>query len=393
MDGSKNGVLEWAVAEIINRESLVKRLAGKKKLVVKFGVDPTSPDLHLGHAIALRKLRQLQDLGHQTILLIGDFTTKIGDPSGRNSTRPVLTDDEIRSNMKTYIEQAKLIIDPKKTKIQFNSEWLSKKSYADFIGIATQINVSTLLERDDFALRLKENKPLGFHELFYPITQALDSVEMKADIEIGGWDQRLNLLMGRELQKKLDQKPQDIVVTKALIGIDGQKKMSKSFGNYIGLTDTSDEMFGKVMSIPDSLIVHYGELAALMGTEAEVKTALKNLLPRDQKALVASKIVELYHGLPAAKKALQNFNQTFRDKKVADHMASELFFSQPSISLLHAVAEAAQSSNTQAGRLIDQGAIKLNGTKMTDPNFEIKLTGGLMLQIGKHAFRKLGRRK
>ncbi|KKU44560.1 MAG: Tyrosine-tRNA ligase [Berkelbacteria bacterium GW2011_GWA2_46_7] len=390
MDSSRDLVLTWAVAEIINKASLVKRLESKKKLVVKFGVDPTKPDLHLGHALSLHKLRQFQELGHDTILLIGDFTTKIGDPSGRNSARPVLTDDEIQANLKTYIDQAKLIIDPKKTKIRFNSEWLSKVSYADFIKVAMQVSVQTLLEREDFANRMTSGHSLALHELFYPITQALDSVVMKADVEIGGWDQRLNMLMGRELQKKSGQPPQDVVAMKALVGTDGERKMSKSFDNYVGLTESSDQMFGKLMSIPDQLTDQYAELAAFLGSD-EIKALPKH--PRDRKARVAEKIVELYHGGSAANKALQNFNQTFRDKKVANHMASELLFSQESVLLLHAVAEASQCSNTHAGRLIEQGAVKLNGVKMMDPNFEIMLTGELMMHIGKHAFRKLGRRK
>src|SRR3989344_1762935 len=313
MDSSRDLVLTWAVAEIINKASLVKRLESKKKLVVKFGVDPTKPDLHLGHALSLHKLRQFQELGHDTILLIGDFTTKIGDPSGRNSARPVLTDDEIQANLKTYIDQAKLIIDPKKTKIRFNSEWLSKVSYADFIKVAMQVSVQTLLEREDFANRMTSGHSLALHELFYPITQALDSVVMKADVEIGGWDQRLNMLMGRELQKKSGQPPQDVVAMKALVGTDGERKMSKSFDNYVGLTESSDQMFGKLMSIPDQLTDQYAELAAFLGSD-EIKALPKH--PRDRKARVAEKIVELYHGGSAANKALQNFNQTFRDKKV-----------------------------------------------------------------------------
>ncbi|MCR4277843.1 MAG: tyrosine--tRNA ligase [Candidatus Berkelbacteria bacterium] len=393
MDTSKESTLTWAVAEIIEPASLSRRLKGTKKLVVKLGIDPTSRELHLGHAVVLRKLRQFQDLGHQAVLVIGDFTGLIGDPSGVNITRPALSKEQIRDNMVTYMEQAGRIIDLKKVEIVYNSKWLSKISLPEFIDIASKVSLNGLVEREDFAKRLGAGKPVALHELIYAVAMAIDSVELKADIELGGWDQRLNLLLGRELQKKSGQIPQDLVIMRPLIGLDGVRKMSSSLGNYIGLTDSGDQMFGKVMSIPDSLIVHYGELAALMGTESEVKASLKNIHPREQKVLVASRIVELYHGAPAAKKALKNFNQTFRDKKVADHMASELLFSQKSISLLHAVAQATECSNTQAGRLISQGAIKLNGVKMTDPKLEITLTGELILHIGKHAFRKLGRRK
>ncbi|MEK9167195.1 MAG: tyrosine--tRNA ligase [Patescibacteria group bacterium] len=393
MDSNKEAVLAWAVAEIIESASLTRRLKENKKLIVKLGIDPTSRELHLGHAVVLRKLRQFQDLGHRAVLIIGDFTALIGDPSGVNITRPALTSAQIKDNMATYLEQAGCILDLKKAEIVYNSKWLSKINLANFIDIASKVSLNGLVEREDFAKRLKSGKQVALHELIYAVAMAIDSVELKSDIELGGWDQRLNLLLGRELQKKFGQTPQDLVIMRPLIGLDGARKMSSSLGNYIGLTDSSDQMFGKVMSIPDSMIVHYGELAALMGAESVVKTKLKNIHPREQKVLVASKIVELYHGTSAAKKALQNFNQTFRDKKVADHMASELLFSQESISLLHAVATSSQCSNTHAGRLIEQGAVKLNGVKMMDPNFEIKLRGELILHIGKHTFHKLGRRK
>jgi len=393
MDLSKETTLTWAVAEIIESASLTRRLKENKNLIVKLGIDPTSRELHLGHAVVLRKLRQFQDLGHKAVLVIGDFTGLIGDPSGVNVTRPALTKEQVKDNMSTYMEQAGQIVDLKKVEIVYNSKWLSKINLANFIDIASKVSLNGLVEREDFAKRLDSGKQVALHELIYAVAMAIDSVELKSDVELGGWDQRLNLLLGRELQKKFGQIPQDLVIMRPLIGLDGVRKMSSSLGNYIGLTDSSDQMFGKVMSIPDSMIVHYGELAALMGTEAEVETKLKNIHPREQKALVASRIVEIYHGVFEAKKALQNFNQTFRDKKVADHMASELLFSQESVLLLHAVAEASQCSNTHAGRLIEQGAVKLNGVKMMDPNFEIMLTGELMMHIGKHAFRKLGRRK
>ncbi|MDO8649701.1 MAG: tyrosine--tRNA ligase [Candidatus Berkelbacteria bacterium] len=393
MDLSKETTLTWAVAEIIESASLTRRLKENKKLIVKLGIDPTSRELHLGHAVVLRKLRQFQDLGHKAVLVIGDFTGLIGDPSGVNVTRPALTKEQVKDNMSTYMEQAGQIVDLKKVEIVYNSKWLSKINLANFIDIASKVSLNGLVEREDFAKRLDSGKQVALHELIYAVAMAIDSVELKSDVELGGWDQRLNLLLGRELQKKFGQIPQDLVIMRPLIGLDGVRKMSSSLGNYIGLTDSSDQMFGKVMSIPDSMIVHYGELAALMGTEAEVKEKLKNLGPRDQKALVAREIVEIYHGVKPSEAAAESFNQTFRDKKVADHMASELLFSQESVLLLHAVAEASQCSNTHAGRLIEQGAVKLNGVKMMDPNFEIMLTGELMMHIGKHAFRKLGRRK
>ncbi len=389
----KNLAVTWAVAEIIEEAGLARRLKGGKRLIVKLGIDPTSPELHLGHAVVLRKLRQFQDLGHQATLIIGDFTARIGDPSGVNATRPALTAAQIKENMATYLEQAGKIIDRKKATILYNSTWLGKITLAEFIGIASKIGLNGLVEREDFATRLSSGKPVALHELIYAVAMAIDSVEIKADVELGGWDQRLNLLLGRQLQKKLGQTPQELVIMEPLIGLDGERKMSSSFGNFIALTDSSDQMFGKVMSVPDSMIVHYGELAALMGTSAEVKEKLKNLGPRDQKALVAREIVEIYHGVKPSEAADASFNQTFRDKKIADHLASALLFSQKSVTLLRAVAEAAQCSNTQAGRLIEQGAIKLNAVKMTDPNFVLELKGELLLQVGKHSWRKLGRRR
>lgn len=391
---AKKTVLEWAVVEIINLTGLSRRLRGRKKLVVKFGVDPTSPDLHLGHAIVLRKLRQFQDLGHRAVLVVGDFTARIGDPSGANKTRPVLTVTEIAHNMKTYLLQAGLILDLKKTQIVHNSAWLAKMTLSDLLAFANQISLNTLIAREDFAARLNAKLSVGLHELLYPLTQAIDSVELQADVELGGWDQRLNMLLGRELQKKLGQNPQDIILIKPLLGLDGVKKMSSSLGNFIGLTESADQMFGKVMSIPDSMIVHYGELAALMGNEKEIKQQLKGMLLWDQKAQIAGKIVELYYGATAAKSALQSFKQTFRNKKIADHLASELLFNQKSVSLLRVVAEGAQVSRSQASRLIKQRAVRLDGIALDDIAMEIVLDQkSKMLQIGKHTFRKLSRRE
>lgn len=383
---------DLSIEEVIDGPSLGKRLQSGKKLRVKFGVDPTSPDLHLGHAVALRILRQFQDLGHETILLIGDFTTKIGDPSGRIITRPVLTDQEIKANLKTYVDQAKLIIDPKKTKIWFNSEWLAKKSYSDIITLAMNLGVSNLLEREDFQNRLRNNQPIAFHELFYPFTQALDSVEMKADVELGGWDQRLNLLMGRELQKKLGQQPQEVVITKELIGTDGVRKMSKSLGNYVGISEPADQMFGKLMSVPDKLIESYAVLAAHCSADELAK--IKAMHPREAKAEMALKTVALYHGESAAGEALRRFNATFRDKKIAEQLAAELMFTEESVSVLEAVRQAAEVSRSQAERLITQGAVRIDGQPVRSIETKIDLDEtGILMQVGKHTFRRIKRRR
>lgn len=387
-----DSLLDWAVVEIINKASLRARLASKKKLVVKFGVDPTSADLHIGHALMLRKLADFQRLGHMAVLVIGDFTARIGDPAGVNKTRPVLSDKEVASNMSSYLNQAGLILDLKKTRVVYNSQWLSPMTVSELLGFAAKISLNTLIERDDFAGRLAAKQSVGLHELLYPLTQAIDSVELKADVELGGWDQRLNLLLARELQKKSGQIPQEVFLVKPVIGLDGSRKMSSSYANFIALSESADQMFGKIMSIPDSLIIHYGELVAQLGPESVVKKLLKGKSPRDQKAFVAAKTVEIYHGATAAKKAGADFDQTFRDKKVASQLTSELSFSEESVSLINAVSEAMECSNSEAYRLISQGAVRLNGDKITQPNAEIDLKSEPLMQIGKHTWRKLARR-
>ncbi len=380
-------ILNYAVVEIVDGESLKKRLESEEKLVVKLGVDPTSPDLHLGHAVVLRKLRQFQDAGCEAVLVIGDFTTKIGDPSGRNSTRPVLTDDEIKQNMQTYVEQASLILDKDKTKIVYNSSWLATMTFADVITVAMRLNMSTLLEREDFAARLKASEPFGVHEILYPISQAIDSVELKADVEIGGWDQRLNLLLGRELQKKMGQPPQEVLFLNPLVGTDGQRKMSKSYGNYIGLTESPDQMFGKLMSLPDTLIDSYAELAALLSPE---QIAALPEHPRDRKVAMAKEVVTLYHGAEKAKAAAAQFRQTFSEKTGAEGLADEVKVEGNTLTLLEAIKLSAGVSGSEAHRLLSQNAIRLDGVVVTDPSTTIDVENkSYHLQVGKHRFYEL----
>ncbi len=388
MDNTTINVFDSTVAEVIEQTNLEKRLKGNRPLIIKLGVDPTSPDLHLGHAVVLRKLRQFQDLGHVAALVIGDFTAQIGDPSGRNSTRPVITKEEIGHNLKTYIDQAKLILNMDKAKVMHNSVWLSKITLSDFIRTAAQVSVNTLLERDDFSDRLKDNQSLLLHELIYPVSQAIDSVELKADVEIGGWDQRLNLLMGRELQKKMGQVPQEIVILKPLIGLDGERKMSKSLGNYIGLTEDSDNMFGKLMSIPDKLIMSYAELAAGLSSQ-EIENLPEH--PRDAKATVAEKIVSLYHSSEDAKMAVERFKKTFSERQGGDSLADEVAVKGVErLTLVEAVRLSAGVSGSEASRLIGQKAVKINGETVEDPNFIIDVgTTSYQLQIGKHRFYEL----
>lgn len=387
MEAKIDSIFDPSVAEIIERTSLERRLASGDKLVVKLGVDPTSKDLHLGHAVVLRKLKQFQELGHRVVLVIGDFTAMIGDPSGRNTSRPVLTSKEVKENMKTYVDQAKLILNLDKVDIVYNSKWLGPMKLSDLLSVASLVSVNSLLEREDFSKRIAGNQPLGLHELLYPVSQALDSIELKADIELGGWDQRLNLLMGRELQKKMNQKPQEVVIMHPLIGLDGERKMSKSLGNYIGISESPDQMFGKLMSVTDELIEDYATLAA--GLTLEEVGNLPNH-PRDAKAVVAQKIVEIYHGLDKAKKASDNFQRVFRDKEGAEGLAKKVPLGTGDLSLVSAVRQAAEISGSEALRLVGQKAVKLNGKVIDDPTHSVKIDAkGQTLQVGKHRFYNL----
>ena len=373
------------VAEIISEKELQRLFKQRRPLVVKLGVDPTSKDLHLGHAVVLRMLRQFQDLGHKAYLVIGDFTASIGDPAGVNKTRPVLTDEQIRENMHTYLEQAKLVLDMEKTEVVYNSSWHKSMSLHQFVGYATQISVNQLIEREDFANRLTNQQPLALHELLYPVVQALDSVELKADIEIGGWDQRLNLLTARELQKKLGQQPEVLLMMKALLGTDGVKKMSKSENNYIGLSESADQMFGKIMSLADDLIPNFAEVAA--GCDGIEIKRLLTLHPKQAKIELGKKIVGIYHGNEAAASAAERFEDTFTNRRVSSHLVENVTFDDWEIPLIQAVTKAALTSTSEARRLIEQGGVKLNGKTVTEQFQKINLRkSSAQLQVGKFRF-------
>lgn len=379
-------LLTRSVDEIISQTELEEALKGNRKLRIKFGVDVTSPDLHLGHAVVLRKLRQLQDLGHTVIFLIGDYTTKIGDPSGKKKTRPMLTDDEIAANVKTYLDQVGRILDVKKAEIRYNSEWLGKLTFGDLLGLASQFTVAQLIEREDFKNRLAEGSEVALHELLYPVMQAYDSVALEADVEFGGTDQRFNLLAGRQLQKKVGQRPQQVWMMKLMVGTDGEQKMSKSLGNYIGLTDEPVDMYGKVMSIPDPLIVAWYELATEvpLGAIDELKKSLAaGANPRDAKASLAREIVRLWHGDGADIKAEEAWNQTFRDKSgPTEDQIEEL---KTSGKLIDALVEAgAAASRSEVRRLVEQNGVRLNGETVTDPEQAIKK--GDLINLGKTRF-------
>ena len=381
----KKSLSKVGVAEIISEKELSKLLGSKKRLKVKLGVDPTSKDLHLGHAVVLRMLKQFQDMGHKVFLVVGDFTALIGDPSGANKTRPVLSEEDIRDNMLTYLEQAELVLDMKTADVVYNSSWLKGISLGKFTNYAMQVSVNQLIDREDFSKRLKDHQPLFLHELIYPVVQALDSVELKTDIEIGGWDQRLNLLLARELQKKLGQKPEVLIMMKALIGTDGEKKMSKSYDNYIGLAEKPDQMFGQLMSIRDELLPNFAEMAA--GMDEYAVKRLATMHPKEAKIEVAKEIVGIYYGQEAADKAAEGFEDTFSNKRVSANLVEAVSFDDHEVLIIQAVTKATGSSFSEARRLIDQGGVSLNNQVIKDQHQKINLRkGSNKLRVGKHRF-------
>jgi tyrosyl-tRNA synthetase len=385
-------LLTRGVDQIIGREELEETLAGKRKLRIKFGVDPTRPDLHIGHAVALRKLRALQDLGHTVIFLIGDYTTKIGDPSGKSKTRPMLSDAEIKANVQTYLDQVGLILNTRKAEIRYNSEWLGQLSFGDLIQLASNVSVAQTIERDDFKNRLAAGQELALHELLYPLMQAYDSVALEADVEFGGTDQLFNLMAGRALQKKLGQKPQVVFTCELLVGTDGVKKMSKSLDNYIAVTDAPVDMYGKVMSVPDSLIAPYYKLCTEIPLEtinALVRTLAEGANPRDSKASLAREIVRLYHGDTAALKAEESWNATYRDKSgPTEDQIEEVKLGAKPVPLVDLLIQiGAASSKTEARRLIQQNGVRLDNATITDET--TSATPGSMLQVGKRRFYQL----
>lgn len=380
-DGQINKILTKGVSEIIEKEHLEKALKSGTKLRVKFGIDPTAPDLHLGHSVPLRKFRQFQDAGHQGILIIGDFTAKIGDPSGRDAARKQLTPKEISLNLKKYLALASKIIDVKKAKIFHNSKWLRDAELP--IKLASMVSVQQVLEREDFQKRITENKSVLLLEVFYPLLQGYDSVAVKSDIEIGGIDQKLNLIMGRKLQRAFGMKEQDILTTPLLLGTDGVKKMSKSLGNYIALDEKPNEMFSKVMMIPDAEIKNYFELLTELSFESAEKEFGK---PMDIKKRLASEIVKTYHGEEKAKKAKEYFEKVFSKKEIPDDIKTYKFTGETEwIDFL--TAQGFAKSRSDAKRLIDGGGVEFNGVKILGSGEKIKKAG--TVRIGKHKFIKI----
>ncbi|OGS12636.1 MAG: tyrosine--tRNA ligase [Elusimicrobia bacterium RIFOXYA2_FULL_58_8] len=381
------GEITRGAVDIVSREELAKKLSSGKKLRVKLGVDPTSRDLHLGHSVVLGKLRQFQDLGHTAVLIIGDFTAQVGDPSGRDSTRPVLDPEAVGANAKTYTEQAFKVLDPAKTEVRFNGEWLKpfvgdpSKSVSDFLNTAKSVTVARLLEREDFKTRMKAESPVSLLEILYPVFQGYDSVAVKADIELGGQDQIFNLLMGRDLQKLNGQDPQVVLTMPLLIGTDGARKMSKSYGNYVALSDSPGDMFGKMMSVSDALMYSYYELL----TSEDVAT-VKKAHPMEAKKQLAGIITGRYHGAGPAAAARESFEQVFSRKELPQDMENYRMDKPGKLSGLMVAAGVAKGNN-EARRLITQGAVRLDGVKIEeDIVFEPK---ECVLQVGRRQFRKI----
>jgi len=388
LDSKIERLLTHQVSDVIVRESLEKRLRSGKKLRIKFGADPSRPDLHIGHAVLLRKLRAFQELGHKVIFLIGDFTAKIGDPTGKSKTRPMLSDKEIKANAKTYLAQVGKVLDVKKAEVRFNSEWLGKLKASDFVSLCAQFTVARIIERDDFSKRLAAHTDVHMHELLYPMLQAYDSVVLKADIEIGATDQTFNMLAGRALMSKREMAPQEVMTTALLVGTDGKEKMSKSLDNYIGLTDSADEMFGKTMSIPDEALDNWLELAADYSNEEIVREKMalaKGENPRDVKMRLAKRIAAMYHGDKAAEAAEAAFKARFQKGEMPTEM-KEWKLAKPT-KLYEAVAQAFALSNSQARRDIESGGVKIDGQPAKDPMTEV--TKGSVLQKGKLHFVKI----
>ncbi|MBX3717086.1 MAG: tyrosine--tRNA ligase [Burkholderiales bacterium] len=390
-------VIRRGVHELILEEDLVRKLAKGKPLRVKAGFDPTAPDLHLGHTVVLNKMRQLQDLGHHVMFLIGDFTGMIGDPSGRNATRPPLTPEQIAENAETYKAQVFKVLDESRTEILFNSTWCNQLGSAGMIRLAATSTVARMLERDDFSKRFAEQRPISIHEFLYPLMQGYDSVAMKSDVELGGTDQKFNLLVGRELQKHHGQEPQVIITMPLLEGLDGVNKMSKSLGNYVGIHDPAGEMFGKLMSISDELMWRYVELlsfeslATLAGWKRSVAEGAN---PRDVKVRFAQEIVARFHDQAAARQALEEFEARFRHGEIPPDLP-EQFLDVPAEG--GAIAQVLRSSGvcpstSEALRMIEQGGVKVDGQKVSDKGLRLAAGATYVLQVGKRKFARVSLR-
>ena len=392
-------ILLRGIEEVIPKKDFISLIEKKQKLTVKAGFDPTSPDLHLGHTVLINKLKQFQDLGHKVIFLIGDFTGSIGDPSGVSETRPVLSKEELKKNSATYKKQIFKILDPKKTNIQFNSSWFNKMKPQDFVKLASSMTVARMLEREDFSKRYKSNQPISIHEFLYPLVQGYDSFFLKADVELGGTDQKFNLLVGRDIQKINGMKEQIIITLPILEGLDGVKKMSKSLNNYVGLTDNPDEMFGKLMSISDEMMWRYYDLLSFK-TNKEIEK-LKNMSSSgidlmETKFKLSLEIVERFHGKRKSVMAMEEFKNRFGKKKDPTNILNlDLKIKQKSLKLIDLLAHSGLGENifcqskSEARRMLSQSAVKVDGKKVTKEDFLVKINKKTLIQVGKKRYLKI----
>jgi tyrosyl-tRNA synthetase len=390
-------IIKRGAVEIIPEDELVQKLERSLKknapLNIKLGCDPSRPDLHIGHSVVLRKLAQFQTLGHQAILIVGDFTGMIGDPSGRSATRPALTLEGARHNGESYFKQATKILDKDKTKMVYNSEWLGNMNFEEVIKLASKYTVARMIERDDFTKRYKSGDPISIHEFLYPLAQAMDSVAIKSDVELGGTDQKFNLLVGRDIQREYGIEPQCILTMPLIVGTDGVEKMSKSYDNYIGISDSPKEIYGRTLSIPDDLIYIYFDLASDVSEDElkEIKQQFDdpNVNPRDIKRHLARTFVTMYHDKHAAKQAEEEFDNIFIKKDIPDDIP-EIKISGKEISILDLLLEVKYAnSKSEAKRLINQGGVSIDGNKVDDMSSLIKLKDGMILKVGKRKFIKL----
>lgn len=390
-------VIKRGTVEIVPEQELIEKLKRSKKtntpLKIKLGVDPTRPDLHLGHSVILRKLRQFQDLGHEAILIIGGFTAMIGDPTGQNKTRPPLSLEEVNENAETYISQAQKILDESKTILVNNADWLGEMTFMDVVKLSSNLTVARMIERDDFSKRFENNEPISVHEFLYPLAQAQDSVHLESDVELGGTDQKFNLLVGRDLQKSDGQEPQVCLMMPLLVGTDGTMKMSKSYDNYIGIDEPANEMYGKSLSIPDELIYRYFELVTDVSINElkELKTKAQED-PRNTKHELAFTITRMYHGEQAAKDARKHFEKTVINKNIPDDAPEFYYEAGSSHRLLDIISDTEMtSSNGETKRMMKQGGVSLDDKKVKDPNFTVKFKSGdeMELKVGKRNFARL----
>jgi len=392
-------IIKRGAVEILLEKELQEKLEKSAKsgipLKIKAGFDPTAPDLHLGHTVLLHKMRQFQQLGHEIYFLIGDFTGMIGDPTGKSETRKPLTREDVLKNAETYKEQVFKILDPAKTRVVFNSEWLARLTASDMIGLAAKSTVARMLEREDFSNRFANQLPISIHEFLYPLIQGYDSVALNADVELGGTDQKFNLLVGRELQREWGQLPQTVITMPLLEGLDGINKMSKSLGNYIGINEPADEIFGKIMSVSDELMIRYYELLSDMPlSELELlKVGVKNgsVHPMEAKKQLGREMVARYHGVPAAAQAEENFVKRFRDNQTPEEMPEIVLNVEEEKALLYKILAQADlvKSNSEGRRAIQQGGVKINGEKISDENLEIACSGEYVIQVGKRRFARV----